>query len=702
MTEYETIRNRVTTLDAAEMYGISVSRSGMAVCPFHDDHDPSMKIDRRFHCFGCGADGDVIDFTSRLFNIPRKDAANKLSADFGITENDKKAEKRIERPSIATASLSKAAEQETVRLLADYLHLLNKWEQTYAPHKSDESWHPRFIEAIQYKAKVENAVDLFVEESAAIKSKWIESHREELEQLKKRRDYFMSEKPSNKERLKEITDSIAVGITELFESEKYKQYLSVMSRFHRYSVNNTMLIYMQNPDASLVAGYNKWQKQFERHVKKGERGITIIAPTPYKKRIEEQKRDPETNAPLLDKDGNVITEEKEIEIPMFRPVKVFDVSQTDGKPIPQIVESLHGEVKNYDTFMAAVTKASPVPIQFESMSNNTDGFFDPTNQRIALRTGMSEVQTVSAAIHEITHSKLHNKEIPTEIKQWDITMVGTDGTQRVYSHGYNTRDDAENAAADVGWSIEENGKHWDLKIDEGAPVMGFVEKDRRTQEVEAESVSYAVCQYYGIETKENSLGYIASWSAGKDLKELRDSLETINKTASTLIEDIDRNYRLLCVEREQDTVAKRHDNSIPTHNIAKIDFLAYDGSISETTEYSSQEQFERDLKECTHNGVPLSVTLYRDTSGNTIPHDFIFALDPPPKALYKVDNPLKNAEMSLEDDYGMIDGIINNGKAPGTLEPPKDAKTSVIDKLKSQSKSEPRRSHIKKEKGREI
>lgn len=215
-------------------------------------------------------------------------------------------------------------------------------------------------------------------------------------------------KPTNRERLREITDGIEQGIKELFESEKYMRYLSVMSRFHRYSVNNTMLIYMQKPDATLVAGYNKWKDQFERHVKKGEHGITIIAPTPYKKKIEEQKLDPDTKAPILDKDGKIVTEEKEIEIPMFRPVKVFDVSQTDGKPLPKLASSLSGNVPNYEAFMEALRRSAPVPITFEAMAADTDGYFSADHQKIAIRQGMSEVQTVSATVHEIAHSKLHD------------------------------------------------------------------------------------------------------------------------------------------------------------------------------------------------------------------------------------------------------------------------------------------------------
>ena len=324
---------------------------------------------------------------------------------------------------------------------------------------------------------------------------------------------------TNRERLQQITAGIEQGIKELFESEKYMRYLSVMSRFHRYSVNNTMLIYMQKPDATLVAGYNKWKNQFERHVKRGEHGITIIAPTPFKKKIEEQKLDPDTKAPMLDAEGKVIMEEKEIEIPLFRPVKVFDVSQTDGKPLPELASSLSGNVQNYEAFLEALRRSAPVPLTIEPMAANMDGFFSPDQQRIAIREGMSEVQTVSAAVHEIAHSKLHN-----------------------YAK-------AQEEAARAG--------------DKEPPKK----KDRNTEEVEAESISYAVCQYYGIQTGENSFGYIANWSQGKELPELRASLETINKAAGELIADIDRHYKVICKERGID-LAAQSEQTVPQQEAA--------------------------------------------------------------------------------------------------------------------------------------
>lgn len=360
----------------------------------------------------------------------------------------------------------------------------------------------------------------------------------------------MAEKQTNKDRMREIVDSIENGIKELFESDKYRQYLSTMSRFHRYSVNNTMLIYMQRPDATHVAGFNKWRNQFGRNVLKGEKGIRIIAPTPYKKKVEEIKTDPETNAPVLDADGKAIIEEKEIRIPMFKVVSVFDVSQTAGKPLPQLAADLSGNVQQYEVFMEALRRASPVPMEIKPVARDTDGFFSIKAQSITIRAGMSEVQTVCAAVHEIAHAKLHDYEHMTEL------------------------------------------------ADDGETILVPGEKSRNTEEVEAESISYAVCQYYGIETGENSFGYIATWSKGKELKELRASLETINKTASELITDIDRHFAEICKERgisveksEQSESQLKENSNMSAADLAKsISELYLDANgLAFLSEFASQE-----------------------------------------------------------------------------------------------------------------
>ena len=599
MTEnvFEAVKQSVSTREAAAFYGIEVKRNGMACCPFHDDKNPSMKVDQRFHCFGCGADGDVIDFTAKLFNLSPKEAAEKLAQDFGLIYDSQAPPRRRYVRQKTEAQKFREDRQSCYRVLSDYYYLLKKWEADRSPRTPEEEPHPRFVEAIQKKAYVEYLLDLFLYESEEEQKAWIAEHTAEITHLERRLKIMAENKPTNRERLREITDGIEQGIKELFESEKYMRYLSVMSRFHRYSVNNTMLIYMQKPDATLVAGYNKWRDQFERHVKKGEHGITIIAPTPYKKKIEEQKLDPDTKAPILDKDGKIVTEEKEIEIPMFRPVKVFDVSQTDGKPLPELASSLSGNVPNYEAFMEALRRSAPVPITFEAMAADTDGYFSADHQKIAIRQGMSEVQTVSATVHEIAHSKLHNQkkiQIANDEQYQEIELFDKPG---LFSNGRIVRDnlpegvycyDLRGSDYDPGepvcveervvvnhagsvlltepLELAENGRLM-LTEEEGLNFVGgfstlaqFLQeqkKDRHTEEVEAESISYAVCKYFGIETGENSFGYIASWSQGKELKELRASLETINKTSGTLISDIERHYKEICKERGIDPNAKK-------------------------------------------------------------------------------------------------------------------------------------------------
>ena len=515
---FEVVKQSVTAREAAELYGIAVGRGGMACCPFHDDRHPSMKVDTRFHCFGCGADGDVIDFTARLYDLSPKGAAEKLAQDFGLSYDSKAPIRRSYVRQKTEAQVRKEKREHGWRVLTDYYHLLRKWEADYSPKTPDEDPHPRFLEAIQKKDYMGYLLDTFLDSSTEEQDQWIAEHTAEISAIEGRVN-IMADKPTNRERLQQITAGIEQGIKELFESEKYMRYLSVMSRFHRYSVNNTMLIYMQKPDATLVAGYNKWKNQFERHVKRGEHGITIIAPTPFKKKIEEQKLDPDTKAPILDAEGKAVMEEREVEIPMFRPVKVFDVSQTDGKPLPELASSLSGNVQNYEAFMEALRRSAPVPLSVEPMAANMDGYFSPDQQRIAIRAGMSEVQTVSAAVHEIAHSKLHN-----------------------YAK-------AQEEAARAG--------------DKEPPKK----KDRNTEEVEAESISYAVCQYYGIQTGENSFGYIANWSQGKELPELRASLETINKAAGELIADIDRHYKVICKERGID-LAAQSEQTVPQQEAA--------------------------------------------------------------------------------------------------------------------------------------
>ena len=595
---FETVKQSITIREAAERYGIEVKRGGMVCCPFHDDKNPSMKLNKEyFYCFGCGATGDVIDLASRLYNLSPKEAAEKLAQDFGLIYDSQAPSRRNYVRQKTETQQFREDRQRCYRILSDYYYLLKKWENAYSPHTPEEEPHPLFVEAIQKKTYVEYLLDLFLYENEEEQKAWITEHTAEITHLERRLKIMAENKSTNRERLREITDGIEQGIKELFESEKYMRYLSVMSRFHRYSVNNTMLIYMQKPDATLVAGFNKWKNQFERHVKKGEHGITIIAPTPYKKKIEEMKRDPDTHAPILDADGKAVMEKKEIEIPMFRPVKVFDVSQTDGKPLPELASSLSGTVPHYEAFLEAVRRSAPVPIEFEPMADNMDGYFSPERQRIAIREGMSEVQTVSAAVHEIAHSKLHNqKKIQIdndqqyqEVELFEKPALFSNGRishddlpEGVYCYDLRGSDDdpgfpicvEERVVVNHAGSViltaplefseegrlyftDENGLNFNGGMLTLSQFLQEQKKDRRTEEVEAESISYAVCQYFGIQTGENSFGYIASWSKGKELKELRASLETINKTSCELINDIERHYKEICKERGIDLTAKQ-------------------------------------------------------------------------------------------------------------------------------------------------
>ena len=304
----------------------------------------------------------------------------------------------------------------------------------------------------------------------------------------------MAENNTEKQRVQELTDKLEQGLQDLFNSDSYRNYLSTMSKFHNYSFNNTLLIAMQKPDATLVAGYKAWQKNFERHVNKGEKAIRILAPAPYKIKEERDKIDPVTQELLLDKDGNPQKEEVEITIPAFRAVSVFDVSQTDGKPIPELAaKELLSDVEGYQDMIRAVEAISPVPIELEEIAGDSKGYYDREAKRIAVQENMSESQTLKTMIHEVAHSKLHSKEVEQDEQ---------------------------------------------------------MRKDRNTKEVEAESVAYTVCQHFGIDTSDYSFGYIAGWSSGRDTKELRSSMDTIRRTASELITGIEEQLQELQRNRE--------------------------------------------------------------------------------------------------------------------------------------------------------
>lgn len=326
---------------------------------------------------------------------------------------------------------------------------------------------------------------------------------------------------SEKQKVKEITDKLEAGLKELFESEKYKSYLSTMSKFHNYSFNNTLLIAMQKPEATLVAGYQAWQKNFERHVNKGEKAIRILAPAPYKIKEERDKLDPVTGEMMFDENGMPQKEETEVTIPAFRAVSVFDVSQTDGKPIPELeVNELLSTVEGYEDFVQALINISPVPIAFEDIPGDSKGYFSTAEKRIAVQENMSESQTLKTMVHEVAHSRLHDKEV--------------------------------NQSMDI-------------------PV-----KDRNTKEVEAESVAFTVCQHFGIDTSDYSFGYIAGWSSGRNMKELKSSLDTIRKTASELITGIEGAMQELQLNREmeqehgKESILLVHNEDFSEYNLVSV------------------------------------------------------------------------------------------------------------------------------------
>ena len=447
------------------------------------------------------------------------------------------------------------------------------------------------------------------------------------------------------EKLKEITDRLEQGITELFDSERYKEYLRVMSKFHNYSFNNTLLIAMQKPDASLVAGFQSWKNNFKRNVVKGEKGIKILAPSPFKIKQEMEKIDPATQKPVIGADGKPVKEEKEITIPAFKVVSVFDVSQTEGKELPDIaVDMLTGDVECFKDVFAALEKTSPVPIGFEKIEGNSHGYYHLEEKRIAIDEGMSELQTIKTAIHEIAHAKLHD-------------------------------------------------------IDPNAPKEEQADRpDRRTREVQAESVAYAVCQHYGLDTSDYSFGYVAGWSSGRELDELKSSLETIRSTAAEIINSIDEHLQEIQKERDKEQVQKETVPEVvapdkDTFSIYQLkrgdetrdfrfepyDRLAATGRTADRTNYdliytaeltpgtSIEDIYTRfnidhpkDFK-----GHSLSVSdvvvlhqngqdtaHYVDSNGYRQMPEF---LQPPEK-----ENPLKHVEDTIEQNDNNFDGIINN------------------------------------------
>lgn len=352
----------------------------------------------------------------------------------------------------------------------------------------------------------------------------------------------MAEKDRN-QRMKEITQQLEQGVKEIFTSEMYMEYLKTMSQFHSYSFNNTLLIHLQKPDASLVAGYQAWQKKFKRQVRRGEKGIQIIAPAPIREKEEIEKIDPATMEPVLKPDGTPETEEVVYTIPRFRITTVFDVSQTEGQPLPGLgTPELMGSVENYEIFMQAIRDVSPVPIRFAEIESGAKGYYSSIDKEIVIQNGVSESQNMKTGIHEVTHAKLHDREI-----------------------------------------MEEKGE----------------EKDRLTKEVEAESVAYTVCQYFGLDTSDYSFPYIAGWSSDKDMKELRTSMDTIRRISGEFIDqmteriqeiqrEVQRHQENALFEEPQDRYGiyqLREDGAGEAYRFMGMDYLQQKGLSVDGTDY---------------------------------------------------------------------------------------------------------------------
>ena len=458
-----------------------------------------------------------------------------------------------------------------------------------------------------------------------------------------------SEKPA--EKVKEITARLEQGVQAIFDSDRYKEFLTAMSKFHDYSLNNTILIAMQG--GNLVMGFRQWEKEFDRHVKKGEKGIKIFAPAPYKVKKLVDKIDPETRKPMLDREGKVVKEEKEITVPAFKVITVFDISQTEGKEFPDLsVKPLLADVEQYEDFFAALEKASPVPIAFEQITNGANGYFSLTDKRIAIKEGVSELQAVKTAIHEIAHAKLHD-------------------------------------------------------VDLNAPPEEQNRVDRHTREVEAESVAYTVCQHFGLDTSDYSFGYVAGWSSGKEMTELKASLETIQATAKELITEIEGHFTELQQQRqaEQEQQTPVFDKLPPEQQQALSDTVQdtlqmlvdadkriYGDVTGKTLEaiaaqgYSYKDgQLEKQQPEATPDSLLTGETV-RTPRGNFHITDmsreqieaagfgfhhasedgkylimgngtqaYAIAAEQPQR-----DNPLKHVEDTIEQNDNNFDGLINN------------------------------------------
>ncbi len=345
---------------------------------------------------------------------------------------------------------------------------------------------------------------------------------------------------SMKERVKELTDKLEQGLKEVFESDNYKNYLNTMAKFHNYSINNTLLINQQKPDATLVAGYDSWVRNFDRHVKKGERGINIIAPAPFKTERDVPIINPETGQPILKKDGTPYTEKKEVTIPYFKITRVFDISQTEGKELPTIgVNELLNDVDGAKDFIESLKKVSPIPIEFGETNGDSKGFYSPVDNKIVVKDGMSDAQTIKTMVHEISHAKLHNPD-----------------------------------------RAEENAG-----------------KSKGTIEMEAESVAYIVCQHFGIDTSDYSFGYIAGWSEGKETDELKKSMNTIRETSSEMIYRVEGSMRQIDRDRHKDLYVDKDTEFLDVTIETPFDTPKQKEELKEKTKTSLKDKIKEKKEE---------------------------------------------------------------------------------------------------------
>ena len=645
---FEAVKQSVSTRDAAAFYGIEVKRNGMACCPFHDDKNPSMKLNEEyFYCFGCGATGDVIDFTAKLFDLSPKEAAEKLAQDFGLIYDSQAPPRRRYVRQKTEAQKFREDRQRCYRVLSDYYYLLKKWEADNSPRTPEEEPHPRFVEAIQKKTYVEYLLDLFLYESEEEQKAWIAEHTAEITHLERRLKIMAENKPTNRERLREITDGIEQGIKELFESEKYMRYLSVMSRFHRYSVNNTMLIYMQKPDATLVAGY--------LHIQPCDSGwdYTLYDATSMKELDGGQLDVPELScmkAVLQICDDNDLdsTSLRRAPLSMVETLQeaAYEQMQAEASQVTASAQLPEAQEQALDEYPMPDEQVSTPDMQEYGYSY--DGMLPVTRERAL------ELDAAGLTVYV-----LH--EDNTESMVFD--------PQEIMDHGGLFGVDRE---------------EWEKSPQFHEKVM---ERQEHQQEREQAFLSqnrdcFAIYQV-SRDDPQNVRFMNLDWLKSHDISIDRSNYDLIYTAplseSGTVPEQLEKLY-------QQFNLEKPVDFHSPSMSVSDIVAIKQDGKVS---------------------------CHYCDSVGFTQIPGFL------------PQNPLKNAEMAVEDDYGMIDGIINNGtKEPTVAELEQQArsgqpislmdladaahreerekKKSVMEQLKSQPKAEHKKTAPKKSAEREI